>query len=74
VHPKKEFLLVILAEPLQRLFSNHVARTLHFFQIRFLQAVEIKMVVVEVKAAIEAETSVQYGGANHRTGDVPVFL
>ena len=33
VHPQKEFLLIILAEPVQRHIGHHVAGTLHLFEI-----------------------------------------
>ena len=74
VHPEKKLLLIILAEPVQRHIGHHVAGTLHFFQVGFLQAVEIEVVVVEIESAIQSEARIEHRRADHGTGHISIFL
>ena len=74
VHPEKEFFLVILAEPVQGHVGHQVAGTLHFFQIRFLQAIEIEVVVVKIESAIQPKARIEHRRTDHGAGGVSVFL
>ena len=58
VHPEEKFLLVILGEPIQSGIGYYVTRAFHFIKIRFLQTVEIEMIVIEVKSAVQAEAGI----------------
>ena len=74
VHPEKEFLLIVLAEPVQGHVGHQVAGTLHFFQIRFLQAIEVEVVVVEIESAIQSKARIEHRRADHGAGRISMFL
>ena len=61
MNPEKERPLRVAAQPRQALIHDHVAGTLHGVEIRFVQTAEVKLVVVEVKSAIEPKARVEHG-------------
>ena len=74
VHPEKEPLLIVLAQPIQHLIGYYIAGTLHFIEVRLFQAVEVEMVVIEVKTTVQAEARIQHRRGDDRTCRVsPLF-
>src|SRR5438874_6628803 len=74
MHPKEELLLIILAQPVERDIGHNVAGAFHFIEIRFLQAVEIKVVVVEIESMIQAKARIEDGRTDDGASRIPVVL
>ena len=74
MHPKEELLLIILAQPIERDIGHNVAGAFHFIEIRFLQAVEIKVVVVEIESMIQAKARIEDGRTDDGASRIPVVL
>src|ERR1700751_1696389 len=72
MHPEEKSPLIVLPQPVQHLVGDDVPRPLHFVEIRFLQSVEVEMVVIKVEATVQAEARVQHRRANHSSGCVTV--
>src|SRR4029077_434452 len=71
MHQKKKLLSRILGEPIQRDIGHNIARTLHLVEIRFVQATEVKVVVIKIKPLIESKVRVQHRRADYRSRLVP---
>src|SRR6267154_3217022 len=73
VHPKEKLAVVILGEPIQRLISHNISRPLHLLKIRFLQPVEIEMVVVKVESLVQAEPRIEDGRTDYGPSGVSLL-
>ena len=71
MHPEKKLLLRVLRQPVQRHIGDDVAGTLHLIEIRFIQAAEIEMVVVEIESLVQSEARVEHRRRNHRSRRYP---
>src|SRR6267378_4786832 len=58
MNPKKKLILRILPQPVQRHIGDNIARPLHLVEIRFVQAAEVEVVVIEIKSLIESKARV----------------
>ncbi len=74
MHPEEELFLIILAQPIERDIGHNVAGAFHFIEIRFLQAVEIEMVVVEIESMIQAKARIEDGRTDDGASRIPVLL
>ena len=74
VHPEKESLLIVLAQPIERLIRHNVARSFHFVKVRFLQPVELEVVVVEVKAAVQSEARIEHRRGHYSARGVAILF
>src|ERR1035438_49417 len=59
VHPQEEFVPYILSQPIQSNIRHHISGTFHLLKIRFLQTVEVEMVIVEIESLVQAEPRIQ---------------
>ena len=67
VHPEEEFPLRILAQPIQSNIGYHIPGTLHRIEIRFLQPIEIEVVIIEIESLVEAKSRIQDRGSDYGT-------
>ena len=76
VHPQEKLPLRILRplvffEPVQRRIGDKVARALHLVEIRFVQAIEVEVVVVKIESLIQSKARIQDCGGDHRSRLIP---
>src|SRR5205809_3136883 len=74
MHTENNRLLVYHAEPVQRHDGHYISRALHLIDVGFLQAVKVKMVIVEVEAVVKTETCVQHCRCDNRASVVTTIL
>ena len=74
VHPQEEFVPYILSQPIQSNIRHHISGTFHLLKIRFLQTVEVEMVIVEIESLVQAEPRIQNRRADHRSGRIALLL
>ena len=73
VNPEKERPLRVAAQPRQALIHDHVTGSLHGVEIRFVQTAEVKLIVVEVKSAIEPKARVEHGCADNGSRSIALL-
>src|SRR2546426_9669853 len=63
--PEEKTLGVVVAQPGQALVDHHITRALHGVEVCLIKPAEVKMVIVEVKSAVEPKARIEDSRADY---------
>src|SRR5712691_1733718 len=63
--PEEKTLGVVVAQPGQGLVDHHITRALHGVEVCLIKPAEVKMVIVEVKSAVEPKARIEDSRADY---------